>query len=197
MYFFWYNRPHINGGFIVKAVKDINKMILIKGIEIMLTIGFMFLATNLYNNGKTQEVLHSIMAFQNVRHTTLNVQNQIDYMMFPMTNEKAMEKLVPCTLLVHNDTYQKENYTLVLKVNKTSMTDLSSLNISVDNSIYSLNDLENETINGETIFILDRNTIAGESKEYDVRVWLNTSASNIQTNNLTLHFELLNETTNL
>lgn len=172
-------------------------MILIKGIEIMLTIGFMFLATNLYNNGKTQEVLHSIMAFQNVRHTTLNVQNQIDYMMFPMTNEKAMEKLVPCTLLVHNDTYQKENYTLVLKVNKTSMTDLSSLNISVDNSIYSLNDLENETINGETIFILDRNTIAGESKEYDVRVWLNTSASNIQTNNLTLHFELLNETTNL
>ncbi len=182
----------------MKVIKNINKIIFIKGIEIIFTLIFIVYVTNLYKSEQVQEVFKSIAAFNNVNYTNLTVKNQINYSMYPMTDEKAMKKLVPCTLTVSNETYKKENYTLVLKINKSSTMDLSYLHISIDDSIYSLNSLEKEETENEIIFVLNRDTISGESRDYNIRLWLYiTAENNLQDTNLVMHFDLINDTLSL
>lgn len=180
----------------MKIVKDINKMIVRKVMEIVFVVAFIFGSAQIWNNEKTQEVLNSIATFSNANHLDLQVKNQINYSMYPMTDEKAMERLVPCTLIVSNGTYTTEAYSLVLKINKSSTLDYNYLHISVDDSIYALNALEKEVTENEIIFVLDRNTLMAEQKEYQVRLWLNELAGNdLQAKNLSLKFDLINETT--
>ena len=182
----------------MKLVKDINKMILVKVIEIAFIIVFMIVATNLYSSERAQEVFRSIAAYSDVYNTHLAIKNQINYSMFPMTDERAMEKLIPCTLTVSNETYKTENYTLVLKINKSSTLNYSYLHISINNDIYALEALEKQVTDDEIIFILDEGSLTGESKEYNVRLWLNTLAENdMQGKNLIMQFDLLNETITL
>ena len=182
----------------MKIVKDINKMIVRKVIEIVFVAAFILGTAQIWRSEKTQEMLNSIALLSNTSHLSLQVKNQINYSMYPMTDERAMEKLVPCTLTVRNETYENEDYTLVLKIDKSSTLDYNYLHISIDNTIYALNALEKEVTNDGVVFILDRNSLVAGQKEYNVRLWLNTLAGNdLQAKNLNLQFDILDETTNV
>lgn len=182
----------------MKMVKDINKIIRRKVIEILFVLAFICGSAYLWQSEKTHELLNSIATFSNTSNLGLSIKNQINYSMYPMTDEKALEKLVPCTVIVSNGTYKTENYTLVLKLDKASTLDYKYLHISIDDTIYALSALKKEVTDNEIIFILDENSITAENKEYNVRLWLNTLAGNdMQAKKLIIHFDLINETTNV
>ncbi len=64
------------------------------------------------------------------------------------------------------------------------------------NSIYSLKDLESKDTNDEIVFILARDSIVGEVKTYNIRLWLDSQTGNeMQAKNLIMNFDLINETT--
>lgn len=176
----------------MEIIRDINKLIIKKEIEIAFVICFLIVSIFLWKNNNTQSV---IAAFQDLSYTNLNIENSIDYSMFPMTDEDAMKNLNPCYITVSNDTYSLEDYTLVFVVNKSSTLDYHFLNISVNNEIYSLNDLETIESEEEVSFILARDSIVGDMETYVVRLWLNTMAGNdMQNKELIMYFDLLNET---
>ncbi len=182
----------------MKIVKDINKMVLRKVIEIIFVIVFIVGTSQIWRSEKTQEMLDSIALFSNTSNLSLQVKNQINYSMYPMTDEKAMEKLVPCILTVKNETYSQEEYTLVLKINKSSTLDYNYLHISINDTIYALNALTKEVTDNEIIFILDKDSLMADQKEYNIRLWLNTLAGNdLQAKTLSLQFDILNGATNV
>ena len=155
-------------------------MIIFKCFEIAFLIGFVILTLKLFKNDD--------------KFTYLSIQNQINYSMYPMSDEKAMQKLVPCTLSVKNETYKEEWYTLVLKINKSSIMDISDFHISINDYIYSLDDLNKKAENNEIIYILAKDKIIANNKDYNVRIWINESAKNkLKSNDLIFTFNLLNE----
>lgn len=180
----------------MKIVKDINKLIITKVVEIVFVVGFVFLASYLWRSKNAQEFFSSIASFSNLYYTNFTIENPIDYSMFPMLDEDAMQNLKPCTIKVMNETYTSENYILVLKIDKSSTMDYHYLHIGVNEKIYSLSNLEQTEELGNYVFTLAKDTIVGSTKNYEIRVWLNTLAGNeMQGKNLIMHFDLINETT--
>lgn len=180
----------------MKIVKDINKLIITKVVEIFLVVGFVFLASYLWRSKNAQDFFSSIASFSNLYYTNFTIENPIDYSMFPMRDEDAMQNLKPCTIKVMNETYTSENYALILKIDKTSTMDYHYLHIGINDEVYSLNDLEQTEELENYVFTLAKDKIVGNTKNYEIRVWLNTLAGNeMQGKNLIMHFDLINETT--
>lgn len=173
----------------MKIINDINKLIVKKIIEIVCVACFLFVSFFFWKSGNTKSI---IAAFQDLSYTNFNIENPIDYAMFPMTDEDAMKNLNPCYITVSNETYTKEDYILVLVVNKNSTLDYNFLNISVGDEIYSLNTLEKIENEEEISFILVNDSIVGNLETYAVRLWLNSLAGNdMQNKELIMHFDLL------
>lgn len=178
----------------MKTIKDINKLIVKKIIEIMFVVCFVFFATYLWRSKQAQSFFASISTFRDLSYTNMNIENPIGYSMFPMSDDFAMQNLKPCTISVFNGTYTPEYYILVLKIDKNSTLDFTYLNIGVNQEVFSLNELNRKDDNDYYIFVLDQDTIVGETKEYKVRVWLNTLAENdMQAKELIMEFDLMNE----
>lgn len=191
-----YNKEHSGEHKVMKIVKDINKLIITKVVEIFLVVGFVFLASYLWRSKNAQEFFSSIASFSNLYYTNFMIENPIDYSMFPMRDEDAMQNLKPCTVKVMNETYTSENYALILKIDKTSTMDYHYIHIGINDKVYALNDLGQVEETENYVFTLAKDTIVGNTKNYEIRVWLNTLAGNeMQGKNLIMHFDLINETT--
>lgn len=179
-----------------KIVKDINKLVLKKIVEIVFVLGFIVLSNYLWHSTNTQNLVAAINTYHNLNYTNFKVEDPIDYEMFPMTDEFAMKNLTPCHIYISNETYTVETYKLILKISKESTIDYRFLHIAIDQAIYQLNDLTKQEEENAYIFVLDKNTIQGESKVYEIRLWLSTLADNeSQGEELILKFDLKNETT--
>lgn len=179
----------------MKIVKDINKLIITKVVEIVFVVGFVFLASYLWRSKNAQDFFSSIVSFSNLYYTNFTIENPIDYSMFPMLDEDAMQNLKPCTIKVMNETYTSENYVLVLKINKESTMDYHFLHISINDEIYSLNNLKQAEEEEEIVFVLAKDNVVGSTKIYEIRLWLNSLTGNeMQGKNLIMHFDLINET---
>lgn len=191
-----YNKEHSGEHKVMKIVKDINKLIIKKVVEIVFVVGFVFLASYLWRSKNAQEFFSSIASFSNLYYTNFTVDNPIDYSMFPMRDEDAMQNLKPCIVKVMNETYTSENYALILKIDKASTMDYHYLHIGINDNVYSLSNLEQTEEIENYVFTLAKDTIVGNTKNYEIRVWLNTLAGNeLQGKNLIMHFDLINETT--
>lgn len=173
----------------MEIIKNINKLIIKKIIEIVFVACFLFVSIFLWKNNITQA---TIAAFQNSSYVNFNIENPIDYSMFPMTDKDALKNLNPCYITVSNETYTMEDYSLVFVVNKSSTLDYHFLHISVNDNVYSLNDLETLENEEEISFILVTDSIVGNLETYAIRLWLNTMAGNeMQNKELIMHFDLL------
>ena len=149
----------------MKIVESINKLIIKKVIEIVFVICFVCVATVLWQNKNTQNLFSSVAAFQEVKNTTLKVADTIDYRMYPMQDEVALKTLSPCYLTVENATNTKEEYALVLIIDKKSSLDYRYLNISVGEKVFTLMDLEQREDEEEILFILSRDALTSDKKE--------------------------------
>lgn len=180
----------------MKIKKDINRLILKKILEITFVLCFAIVSTYLWQSKNAQLFSNSISTFSSMHYTNIKVDSPIQYNMFPMRDEEAMQNLKPCIVSVINGTYILEEYTLILKIDKNSTLDYQFLNIGIDNMIYSLKDLYRQEEDNYYIFVLDTAQILGNTKKYEVRLWLNSMTGNDQqSKTLIMDFDLKNETT--
>lgn len=187
------NKGDIN---IIKAINDINKLIIKKVLEIIFVVVFVFFSISWIKSADMQSMLATASTYANLNYTNLSVLNPIDYSMYPMSDSYAVSNLEPCTVRVMNETLTSENYTLALKISKKSSLNYDYLKIAIDNYIYTLKDLEMKEENDNYFFILDTNLITGDIKDYNIKLWLCEETGNeMQGKELIMSFEIINEVT--
>lgn len=180
------------------TVKHINKLIFYKVFEIFFVMAFVFLAVYFWQSSNSQSMLTFASSQASSNFTTLSVENPIHYSMFPMQDDYAVQKLSPCTLKVVNDSLTTESYALYLKMNKESTIDYHYLHIAIDDTVYPLEQLIAKAEENHYYFLLDRNTMVGDSKNYEIKLWLNEKTGNeMQGKKLILSYEIAHEVTTL
>lgn len=182
----------------MKMIKEIDKLIRIKVLEIVFLVAFVMVSTSLWKSSSTEELFSMVSSFGNLSYTSIQIENPIQYEMFPMRNQDALKNVKPCVVLVSNDTYTEEEYMLVLKIDKSSTLDYHVLNISMGGEVFSLKDLPllEETLN--YYFVLDENKLKGDKRRYEIQLWMDASAGNeMQSKSLAMNFELMNSITKM
>ncbi len=182
----------------MKTINDINQLILKKVVEILFVASFVFFSVYLWMDSEKQNMFATAAAYSNSNYTSLSIENPIDYSMYPMSDEYAISHLDPCNIKVMNDTLTAENYTLYLKIDKISTLNYHYLHIAIDDNVYNLENLISKEENNNYYFILDKNSIVGATKNYEVKLWLNEIAGNdMQNKQLIMSFEIANEVTKM
>ena len=182
----------------MKVIKDINHLILKKIIEIVFVVGFVFYSTSLWNLKENKNIFASVFYYNNFNYTKMEIENTIDYNMYPMSDSNALENLSPCSIKIINETSNPEFYLLTLKISKNSTLDYHYLHISLGSKIYSLEDLEMKEEQDSYYFILDEDTIMGMIKSYEIRLWMKQDVENDQqAKQLIISFEIINGVTQL
>ena len=182
----------------MKIVRDINKLIIKEVLEIIFIVAFVFFSASLWKTSNKEHLLATVSSINDLNYTNLQIENPIQYEMFPMTNNAALKNLEPCVLTVSNDTYTEEGYMLVLKIDKSSTLDYRVLNVSIDGFISPLVDLPVLDEYENYYFVLDENTLKGAQKKYKVQLWMDASTGNeMQAKSLIMSFELMKMVTKL
>lgn len=173
----------------MKIKKNINKLIIKKIAEITFVVAFMLFTIPFCH--KLRDKVSIAKSYDNIIYTSLTVNDDIKYDMYPMHNDYALENVKPATLTVTNDTYTKENYTINLMINKNSTLDYNLINIAINNEIYSLSKMNKIEDNDSYIFPIINSDIVSTVQKYEFKLWINDSASDeIQGTNLELSFSL-------
>lgn len=182
----------------MKIVRDINKLIVKKVLEIVFLFFFVFFATFLWRTSGKEYLLASVSGKERLNYTDLQIENPIQYEMYPMRNQEALSRLKPCILTVSNNTYTEESYMLVLRIAKSSSLDYKVLNLSINGVVSSLTDLPRLEETEDYYFVLDQNSMKGSEKKYHVLLWMDASTGNeMQSKSLFMGFEIMNEVTKL
>lgn len=177
--------------------KNINLAIIKKITEIIFVISFIFVSLPLWS--KLDKGVSKIAdGYDGISYTKLDMINNINYEMFPMSNDYALKNVEATILTVSNDTFTPENYELVLVLDKKSTLDFKLLKIAINDNIYSLKNLEMFEEDHNFIFNIASGNIMGETKVYNVKFWIDENATDeVQGKNLELSFDLNKNTTNM
>ncbi len=158
-------------------MREVNKLIISKIVEINIVVIFLIFSFPIWQNiHKEQEIANSVAL---TGYTFVEVANPIDYVMYPMSDEKAVRYLKPCHLTVKNDMEQDIDYTLALRISKESTLDLNNLNILINDKVDNLINLNSLEEQDYTYFIIDSNNLIKNENEYDVIFWLNENTQNL------------------
>ncbi len=182
----------------MKVIRDIDRLIVKKGMEIVFVIGFVFYSTTLWNLKEKPDIFASAFPYSTFNYTKMEIENPIDYSMYPMADSIALRNLKPCSIKITNETFHSEVYLLALKISKNSTLDYHYLHISLGSEVYSLVDLEMKEEPDCYYFILDEDSIMSMTKNYEIRLWMNQDAGNDQqAKQLIMSFEIINGVTQL
>ena len=172
-------------------MKNINKIIHWKIVEITLLISIIIVSFPIWKTLEKNEVLSIASSYSNVQFSHLEVSNYALGSMFPISNEQALKNIEPTSIKVINDTKTTEDYSLYIKVSKNSTLDYNCLNIALNNKIAALNEFILSEDEENYYFLLESNTIAGEIKEYSFMLWMDEKTDNsMQGKTLTYSFEI-------
>lgn len=173
----------------MKIKKNINKLIIKKIAEITFVVAFMLFTIPFCH--KLRDKVSIAKSYDNITYTSLTVSDDINYDMFPMHNDYALENIKPTILCISNDTYTKENYIVNLIINKNSTLDYNLINIAINNEVYSLNKMNKIENNDSYIFPIINSNIVSTVQKYEFKLWINDRATDeVQGTNLELYFSL-------
>jgi hypothetical protein len=179
-------------------INNVNKLILKKVLEICFVLTFIFASVPLSQKLSQSTSLASAAYFDNASFTSLNVTEPAQYFLYPISNKEAINTISPYNLEVVNDTLTLENYTLYLKIEKTSTLDYNALDIEINDNIYSLNTLDMESDDEYYWFVIDKNSIKGDTYNYSVKIWMDeNTGNNMQGRSLSLAFDLVENSTEI
>ncbi len=173
-------------------MKNINKIIALNCFEIIFAVFFVaisFISWNHLNHGEIKELEE--YARQNPSYAYVDVKNSSQYYMYPMSDEEALSRLVPYQVKMVNDTYLKTNYTLGIRIRKTSTLNYQNLKIWIAGNISYLKNYYISEDEEYYYFELEEGVLTAESKNYDIKIWID---SNLKENvsNQTISFEFVN-----
>lgn len=174
----------------MNATKNLNMLIAAKIAEIIFVCTFILLSIPLCQNmGKAVAKIE--FSDKNLNFTSLAIENNLDYSMYPMSQKDALNKLAPTKLIVENNSLTTENYDLILKISKNSTLDYNCLNIAIDDKIVPLNTLKYMEDSINNYFIIASESLKGNNKEYSIKLWIDEKTGNeMQNKELNLSFEL-------
>jgi len=174
-------------------MKKIDHIIYGKLFEISFLIAFVILSYPIWLSLDINKQLANASVYQEAQYSYLDIEHNHNGPMFPMKNEEAMDKLSKTKINVTNETKTMENYSLILKIDKTSTLDYQFLNIFLDGKIQALKIFPMTEDYDYFYFVLDSNSIVGGKKTYNFLMWMDYETGNeMQGKSLNYSFELLN-----
>lgn len=173
-------------------MKNINKIIHIKIMEIMMVVVFVIGSYFIWSSLNQSEL------FQLLENTSLptsyayiEVLNENQYNMYPIEDEEAMKNLMPNTIQMVNNTYFDTLYSLGIRVRKTSTLDYQNLKLSMQNKVSYLKDFYVAEDNIYYYFLLEEGNIQASTISYDIKIWLDVE-SNADVFGKTFEYEFVN-----
>lgn len=175
----------------LKVKNEINKLIFSKIIDILFVCFFLLIILPMQEELQFAESKAFEPSKTDLNYTYLSVEKQSLNNMYPMSNQLAMATLDPIEVRVINDSLTLENYTLTLVYSKNSTLNANLFNIAINDNILSLKNVKQKEDEENIYFILDKNNITGECKEYKIKIWLDESVDNeAQGKNMSMSFKL-------
>jgi len=172
-------------------MKKIEKVIHWKILEISIMISVIILSYPLWQQLDINDYMATAAFYNEAKFTYVKVENYPQGPMFPINNQEAIKNLKRTTLKVINDTKTKEDYTLLLRIEKTSTLDFHCLNVIINDQVNSLeqlllmDDLENY------YFVLASDSLIGNQKDYAFAMWMDENTGNeMQGKMLNYSFEI-------
>ncbi len=158
-------------------LKEINKLIIAKIAQINVIILFLIFSFPIWKHIHQEQEIADTVALTG--YTFIEEKNPINYVMYPMSDEKAISSLKPCHLTVKNDLKEDIDYTLALSISKESTMNLNNLNILINDRVDKLTNLKCVEEYDYIYFILDNDNLINQKNEYDVIFWLNEDTSDL------------------
>lgn len=172
-------------------MKNINKIIYSKCIEIMMVVLIAAISFPLWKKLENNEVLSIASSYADVQYSHLEVEYGQNSNLYPMSNENALKTVNPTILTIVNDSKTEEEYTLYLSITKTSSLDFHCLNISFNDIVKPLDELFVAEDEATYYFALISDKLNGETKNYPFKMWMDESTGNeMQGKTLNYNFEL-------
>lgn len=172
-------------------MKNIDKVIHWKLIEISCVIAIVIVSFPLWKKLDISDQIATAAFYNGASFSYLNVSNTQNGMMVPVSNEDALKNLEQTKIKVINDTRTNEDYTVLLKIAKSSTLDYNCLNIALNNEVKALKSTYLLEDADYFYFALTNGSIKGEIKEYDFLMWMDENTGNeMQGKTLNYSFEL-------
>ena len=176
---------------IIISMKQINKLIYGKIIEISVLIAIILVSFPLWKKLDIKDYLSTAAFYEEAQYSYLEIENYPIDLMYPISTIYAIKNLQPTIIKVKNETLTQEDYTLTLKIAKDSSLDYNCLNISLNNKVKSLKETLISEDEENFYFSLASDTIIGEEKEYKFLIWMDEKTGNeMQGKTLNYDFEL-------
>ncbi len=172
-------------------MKKIDKIIHWKLLEISIMVAIMMISFPLWKKLEVKEVMTTAAFFENANYTQLKVEEFANGPMFPLKDTDALNLLKPTKINLINETKTKEDYTILMKVSKSSSLDYHYLNIALDKKIKKLEDIYLSDDADYFYFNISADTIKGEIREHDFLIWMDCKTGNdMMGKTLSYSFEL-------
>lgn len=175
----------------MKIEKQLNYLIIARIAEIIFVLAFLVLSYPLFENMRLTSSLLKESAGLELTFTSLKIENQMNYPLYPISEKEALNKLEPTKIVVENNSLTEENFWIVLKISKNTTLDYHYLNMAIEDKIYSLNNLTMEEDSENYKFFILKDVLKGNKKEYNLKIWLDETAGNDMQNKVLISsFEL-------
>lgn len=172
-------------------MKNIDKLIHWKLFEITLLVVVIVLSFPIWKQLSIDDSLATAASYNNVQYTHLDIKEYPKSLMFPVNNKYALENLKKTKIKIINDTKIIEEYTLLLKISKTSSLDYHCLNVAINQNALPLEKYYFTEDTNNYYFALAKDSIIAETKNYDFLMWMDEKTGNeMQGKTLNYSFEL-------
>lgn len=157
--------------------------------KIILTTIFTIVITVIWSNISNTKAMQTknYLAINNALTVTHNINN--DYL-YPMQDKEAITKLTKNIITVKNNNNTKTNYSLLLRIEKSSTLDLNVLKYEFNGEIGTLNNLYKEDTLYYYYNLSDLNINENGTSESTFIMWINEDAANIAQNK-TLSYKII------
>lgn len=172
-------------------MKNIDKVIHWKLLEISIVLAFVIVSFPLWQALEMKDYLSTAAFYSEAQYSYLEVSKYPTDYMIPISDEVALNHIVPCEIQVINNTKTREDYSLVLKVSKNSTLDYRVLKIALNNNVSTLESHYILEDADSIYFSLQTDSIQGERRNYDFIMWMDQNTGNdMQGKSLSFDFEL-------
>ncbi len=158
-------------------MKNINSVIQGKIIEIICLLFIIIGSFPLWEKLDRSEYFTTAAFYNNAKYSYLEVFDKQE-LNSPIKNADALKLLPKTKIDVINDTKTKEDYTLILKVSKSSTLDYHCLNLAIENNVKPLEKYYLHEDNDHIYFALASGSILGEKKNYNLVMWMDETTGN-------------------
>ena len=143
--------------------------------DILFTILFVLISIPIWLNFDIS-ALEAAKMYDNYNYIEYEFLNEPSYSLNPVNDDYAMRNLETQDLIVYNNSNTKNDYSLVLKVDKSSTAKTDKLKINVNYQISYLKDYYSYEDNNSIYYVLDSNNIVANSQKYIISMWNDENA---------------------